>query len=170
MLRIRLAIRMDAARALRSIRRAFFPSCRLFDRRREKKLSGPCFRQVGWNYPAVVVILDSNRRALLRFQWVGGIRSLPASSRQPKPEFAPAVKYLEVPPDQLFGVVRSGYSDSVFRAALGRIRPPNPSSKNHLVGRSMEWVVMRAGCRWSGLFADAGGIPFGCAYRVILFS
>jgi hypothetical protein len=100
---------------------------------------------------------------------------LPASSRQPTPEFVFAFNDIEVPPDQLLGVVRAGYLHFLFQAALGRMRPPNPSAKTHLIGRSMEWVVMRAGrqwsgasvergvsgagCRWSGLFEDAGGIP-----------
>jgi hypothetical protein len=75
---------------------------------------------------------------------------LPASSGQPTPEFAFAFNDIEVPPGQLLGVVRAGYVHSLFRAALGRMRPPNPGAKNHLIGRSMEWVVMRAGCRWSG--------------------
>ncbi len=76
---------------------------------------------------------------------------MPASSRQPTPEFAFAFKDIEVPPDRLLGVVSAGYIHSLFRAALGRIRPPNPSAKNHLIGRSMEWIVMRAVGRWSGL-------------------
>jgi hypothetical protein len=83
---------------------------------------------------------------------------LPASSRQPAPEFAFAFNDIEVPPDQLLGAVRAGYIPSLFRAALGRIGPPNPSAKNHLIGRSMEWVVTRAICRCSGLFEDAGGM------------
>ncbi len=76
---------------------------------------------------------------------------MPALSRQPTPEFAFAFKDIEVPPDQLLGVVRTGYIPSLFRAALGRIRPPNPSAKNHLTVRPMEWGVVRAGWRWSGL-------------------
>jgi hypothetical protein len=56
----------------------------------------------------------------------GGIRSLPASSRQPSPEFAFAFNGIEVPPDQLLGVVRAGYIHFLPRAVLGRIRPPKP--------------------------------------------
>ena len=79
---------------------------------------------------------------------------MPASSGQPTPEFAFAFNDSGVPPDQLLGVVRPGYLHSLTWAALGRIRPPNPSAKNHLIVRSMEWVVMRAACRWSGLSVE----------------
>jgi hypothetical protein len=75
------------------------------------------------------------------FQWEGGIRSLPASSRQPTPEFAFAFKDFEVPPDQLLGVVRAGYIHSLFRGLrlAGSVRP-SPARK----------TISSAG-PWSGL-------------------
>jgi hypothetical protein len=92
------------------------------------------------------------------FLWVAGIRSLAASAGQPTPDFARALNAMEVTPDQPLRVVRAGYIHSLFRAALGRMRPPNPGAKNHLIGRPRERVCGRV-CEWSGLFEDAGGIP-----------
>ena len=89
---------------------------------------------------------------------------MPASSGQPTPEFASAFNDIEVPPGQLLGVVRAGYVHSLFRAALGRMPPPDPGAKNHLIGRSMEWVVMRAGCRWSGLSVERVVGGAGCRW------
>ena len=79
--------------------------------------------------PEMRWLLGSFNEALRCFQWVGGIRSLPDSSRQPTPDFVFALNDIGAHPDQLLGEVRAGYIHSLPQAALGRIRPPNPSAK-----------------------------------------
>ncbi len=47
--------------------------------------------------------------ALRHFQWLAGIRSLAASSRQPTPDFALVLNAVEVSSGQLLGVVRADH-------------------------------------------------------------